>query len=905
MSLAQKIGGGAPPLYLMDGTAFVFRGFYAFRNMARSDGFPTNALYITARLLLKLIREERPRHFVFLLDGKGPNFRHTLFPAYKANRSATPEDLVKQLEPVTRLIPLLGLPLLVSTGVEADDCIASLAHSHREGRRVVILGADKDLRQCLHPQVVMWDPAAKDERLTTMEDFTAENGFAPTIWPDYQALVGDSADNIPGIPQVGPKTATELMREFSGLEELFDRLPAVPPKVRAKLEGRRDEALLYRKLTTLSLDACSHTLAELTTETPNFDVLIRFFEEFELRSLIREVESMRRAGGFAPTAVAQIPAAAVPEPGVEAKAPAKPAGTPGKAPGTGAAMSLSTGPQGSLLQAPTEAARFEIAAGIRELPVPGKTLALLPLPQGLLLASDDWERLYQGPEAPLLSWLAAAGTSALTTPDLKDLRKKHPSLRDLPIGLWFDLSLAFWLLSPEERSYTWPQPLLRLADRLGEPVDVETHPGRAALVLHAYLQDQLAGAVLHDVFHGLEMPLVPVLDVMEERGITIDSASFAAFLDEVRHSLDALTEKIHSLAGVVFNIRSGQQLADVLFNRLDLPKAGKTKGGAASTSQEALDRLEGKHPIIEPLLEYRKLEKLRSTYLEPMPRLMDTCNRLHTTFNQTGTATGRLSSSNPNLQNIPVRGPLGVRMRRLFTAAPGKVLVCADYSQIELRVLAHLSQEPTLLEAFHRGEDIHRRTAGLLYEVAPEAVTPEQRRNAKTVNFGLIYGMGAQKLGKDLGISQNEAKAFIERYFERLPRLKEFYAAVEKEAEDHGFVSTMTGRRRPIPDIRSQNNQLRSQARRQAVNSRIQGSAADIIKLAMPLVENDPELQRLQAALLLQIHDELLLEAPPETAQAVAARLAELMSSVKPGGEGLSVPLPADTGSGPTWADAH
>ncbi len=901
MPLRDKLGLNGPALYLMDGSAFVFRGFYAFRDMSRSDGFPTNALYITARLLLKLIREERPSHFAFVLDGKGPNFRHGLFPAYKAQRGATPEDLVRQIEPITRLIHLLGLPMLVSNQVEADDCIASLAQGFRDKFHVVIVGADKDLRQCLHPNVVLWDPASKDERLTRLADFEAENGFAPSSWPDYQALVGDSSDNIPGIPKIGPKTALELIREFPTLEDLFDRLPAVPPKIRPKLEGRREEALLYRKLTTLSLDACPAEASALQAGVPDFAALAAFLDEFELKSLRREVESMERAGAFAPkkaTEAAPKPAKMKPSGGSVEPAPA-----PGNVSET-APSQPQAGVQGSLFNLKPESITFEVAPDVAALPRLGPALAVFDRPEGLLLASNDWERLYTG-GADNLAALWEQSAPVLVTADLKNLAKKHPAFWAYPPERRFDLSLAAWLVNPEERSYAWPHPAYRRADQLAGIFAPEEHPGLTALSLYEFLRDQLSGAHLNEVYAGVEMPLVPVLARMEERGIGIDRKAFANFLEEAQTGLDALTTEIHTLAGRPFNIRSAQQLGDILFNVLGLPGAGKTKGGAASTSQEALEKLEGEHPVVAKLLEYRKLEKLRSTYLEPMPRLVDANDRLHTTFNQTGTATGRLSSSNPNLQNIPIRGLLGARMRRCFTAAPGKVLVCADYSQIELRVLAHLSQEPALLEAFHKGEDIHRRTAGLLYDVTQEAVTPEQRRNAKTVNFGLIYGMGAQKLAKDLGIPQSEAKGFISRYFERLPHLKEFYAAVEKEAEEHGFVATMTGRRRPIPDIRSQNNQLRSQARRQAVNTRIQGSAADIIKLAMPAVENDAELRRLGAVLLLQIHDELLLECPPETAQEAGERLAAIMSGVKPGGTALSVPLPADWGVGVTWADAH
>jgi DNA polymerase-1 len=366
-----------------------------------------------------------------------------------------------------------------------------------------------------------------------------------------------------------------------------------------------------------------------------------------------------------------------------------------------------------------------------------------------------------------------------------------------------------------------------------------------------------------------------------------------------------LSGEIHVLAGREFNIRSAKQLAEILFQELKLPKPGRTQGGQFSTSQEALEKLKDTHPLVAKLLEYRKLEKLRSTYLEPLPRLTDAGGRLHTSFNQSATVTGRLSSSNPNLQNIPVRGPLGARMRACFVAERGKALVSADYSQIELRVLAHLSQDPTLLDSFSKNEDIHRRTASLLFDKNQEAVTQDERRSAKTINFGLIYGMGPQKLALELGISLTQAKSFISRYFEKLGKLREYFEQVEEEAKKYGFVCTMTGRRRPCPEILSENRMLHSRARRQAINTCIQGTAADIIKLAMLDVSRDPGLEALGARLVLQIHDELIVECAEDRAGQSGERLSAIMSAVRPGGQTLSVPLVCEWGSGVSWAQAH
>lgn len=931
MSLRSRLGFTAEPLYLMDGSAFIFRSFYAFRTMTRSDGFPTNVLYMVARLVLKFMREERPAHFGFIMDGKGPTFRHRLFPEYKAQRSATPEPLALQLAPLRGLLAVLGVPVLVSEGCEADDCIASLALRFRDSRPVVILGADKDLRQCLHEHVVLWDPAAKDEKITTLQSFEGETGMAPSSWPDFQALVGDSSDNIPGVPKIGEKTALGLIREFKTLEKLFDRLPSVPPKIRPRLEGQRDRAMLYRELTRLQGNACPRTGdADLAMRPLSLDSVLEFMAEYELRSLAREIEAMARTGLLARTETASAAEAAdasasVP---VSGKKPAtyapakKPEGADAVPRAKGLLAGAASGPQpvapepapstrgtaeqGSLFAAPSvSATSFPVVSSVRDLGLaPHADLALLPLEAGLLVASNDRECLYCGSTEDLAAALASPGRP-IAAPDVKAMIKAGPALRALPPERWFDLSLAAYLLSPEDRGYSLSRIAARWGEQSASPHDLATHPGLLLLDLHRFMAEQLAGSGLVPVFTDLELPLVPVLAGMEERGVAIDPRAFTAFLGEVRSELDKLTARIHELAGHSFNIRSSQQLAEVLFSALDLPGAGKTKGGAASTSQEALEKLRGRHPIVEAVLEFRTLEKLRSTYLEPLPRLADKENRIHTTFNQTATATGRLSSSNPNLQNIPVRGPLGLRMRACFIAGPGMSLISADYSQIELRVLAHLSGDPTLLKAFRDNEDIHRRTAGLLFDVPLEQVTPDMRRSAKTVNFGLVYGMGPQKLARELHTGMKEARAFIERYFDRLSRLKDFYQAIEEEARQKGFVATMTGRRRFTPDILSANSQLRSQARRQAINTRIQGSAADIIKMAMLAVENDSGLKTLGARLLLQIHDELLLEAPEANAEAAGKRVAALMAGIKPGGGELDVPLLVDWGTGCSWDQAH
>ena len=919
MSLKQRLGLAAEPVFLMDGSAFIYRGFFANRNMQRSDGFPTNSLVVVSRVLLRILREERPRYFAFVQDGKGPNFRHEIFPLYKSNRDATPEDLVRQLDPIHRMVRALGLRLEVSQGCEADDCIASLAARFAAEHPVIIVSGDKDLKQCLGPNVYMWDPASKEEKLVSEADFTAESGVTPAQWPDVQALIGDTSDNIPGVPGIGPKTARQIFSICPSLEDIRDHFVLLPPKMQAKLQAHLENMFTWRELTTLRRDFCPGvTLDDLRVRPLDAATCALLTEEFELFALRRELAALDRLQA----AEADLPeefldAGSIREdaqPAAGKKAAAEQASLPLAQPArSGRATS-----QMSLLDAmPQESA--PALDDVSALPDCGDARVALIWAHGdreapyLAVEGADGSSLgewqWKGPVAELARWLAPART--LVTADLKGLLTSAPCWQFLAgrAGDCIDLGVAAYLLNPEENDYGWPRLSARWGAVLRHELESrgETAPGpaRLGLAMAQLFEQRMEKDGLLELFRRLEMPLLPVLAGMEQSGVAIDAAAFRAFLDDVQGRLDQLTAHVYELAGTQFNIRSAQQLGDVLFNGLGLPAPRKTKGGQASTSQQTLEKLAGQHPVVDSILQYRKLEKMRSTYLDPLPRLVDPQGRIHTTFNQKATATGRLSSSNPNLQNIPVRGPLGKRMRSCFIAGPGRLLVSADYSQVELRVLAHVSQDPALLEAFRNGEDIHARTAALVYDLPPDQVSPDQRRNAKTINFGLIYGMGAQKLAQELKISTTQAKDFIARYFERLQGLKEFYEGVEASARKHGFVTTLGGRRRLLPDINSASGQAAALARRQAINTVIQGSAADIIKLAMLAVARDERLRELDARLLLQVHDELLLEVPADAAEEAGALVARLMQDVCPAGKELSVPLLVDWGTGHDWGAAH
>ncbi|WP_028573551.1 DNA polymerase I [Desulfonatronovibrio hydrogenovorans] len=848
--LKEKLSLSKEPVFLIDGSSFLYRAFYAFPDLKRSDGFPTNAIFIVLRILIRLLREERPRYGAFFLDGKGPTFRNEIYDQYKAQRPKMPEDLAVQVKPLLEAVQLLGFRTFVSNGVEADDLIAGQASVLKNRHPVVIVASDKDLRQLLDDRVFLWDPGGKKEVLMTVEDFRRQTGLEPFQWPDFQALVGDSSDNIPGVPGIGPKTAASLLADHPTLEDLkhgFDQLAARDQK---KLQDHLEVIFTYRQLTRLRLDCQNDVQAsDLEIEKADHQKLLEFLQKYEFRSLARDL------AGSVPKKERQL--------------------------------SFMSGMSG-------QKKRVSRQSGFPDMENLDQ-IGLYPVDQGFLLGAGDqeWE-IQTGPEK-MRKRLSGIRIYVFS---LKDLARLDRAWIDPESKDFFDISLAAYLLNTEAREYDFEH-IYRAYSR---EVDVpRENKGLAALLIGTLLDERLRSAGLDRLMQDLEMPLIPVLVRMESRGIGIDLEAFADFLGQVRQRLKELTKEIFSLAGKEFNIRSTQQTAEVLFDDLKLKTGRKTPGGAYSTSNTVLEAMRREHPVVGLILEYRTLEKLRSTYLEPLPGKVKADGRLHTTFNQLATATGRLSSSNPNLQNIPIRGEFGPRMRACFVPSADRVLVAADYSQIELRILAHMSGDPNLLDAFARGEDIHTRTAGLLFDQDISSVTPDQRRKAKTINFGLLYGMGPLKLSRELSISMEEAKEFIRIYFSKLGRVREFYDHIESLAKEKGYVTTIAGRRRLVPDINSRNANLAQQARRMAINTVVQGSAADIIKKAMLAVDMDQELAELGAELILQVHDELLIEVPEAGAKKAGQRLALIMSQV----EKFDIPLAVEWGAGVNWAEAH
>ncbi len=850
MGLKEKFNFKKDPIYVIDGSSYMYKAFYAYPNLMRSDGFPTNAIFILTRILLKILKEENPKYACFLLDGKKPSFRQEVYKEYKSKRLKMPEPLIKQIPFILEGAKLLGYPVYVAQGVEADDCIASICERFKKEVPVVIVGIDKDLQQCLDENVIIWDPSGQKETIITKDSFVETHGLLPYQWPHFQALIGDPTDDIPGIPGIGPKTALKILKNFPTIPQIIKNIDKLPQKEKKKILPHIDKLPTYLKLTTLKTDSLPwDSLKEFEVKSIDKNKLKSFFEKFEFISLLKEMDLDEEGPDFS----------------VDVKEISR----------------ISFNKLKEILgKKKLDEIGFVVYEDLCYIGIEGEEFCFSKNE-----LQEDFLELIKP-------------ANVVFIPSFKELISEFPFFENISLSKVFDISLGSYLLNPEERDYSWNRIFRSHIKEID--VHIENH-GLGALKIGKLLLNRVITSELKSLMDDIELPLIPVLVHMEKRGIAIDLEEFKKFLKEVEKRLAELTQSIYNHAKEKFNIRSNQQLADILFNKLKLKPIKKTPKGQPSTDSSVLEMLKDEHPIVKDILEFRYLEKLRSTYLKPLPEMVGKDKRLHTTFNNLGTATGRLSSKNPNLQNIPIRGELGPRMRSCFVAEEGNLLISADYSQIELRILAHLSQDPYLLESFKNNEDIHANTASILFDKSKDEITPDERRKAKTINFGLLYGMGPQKLAKELGIKMSEAKRFIEKYFSKLKKVKEFYEKVEEYAKNKGYVTTLSGRRRFLPDIHSKNLNLMQQAKRMAINTVVQGSAADIIKIAMIRVENDEELIEMGAKLILQVHDELLLEAPEKNAEKVAKKVAQIMSNVMD----LSVPLVVDWGIGKNWAEAH
>ncbi len=949
--------GRMPRLVVLDALGLAYRAYYAFigRPLINSRRENTSAIFGFGNMAMKFRREQKPDLWALAWDGPGPTFRHEMYPDYKAHRPPMPEDLASQLSPIEELSQCLGLPVIEKPGMEADDVMATLARLGGEaGLEVVLVTGDKDMLQVVNDRVTVLAPQGRGDEWARMDAdaVRAKWGVGPEGIRDVLALMGDSSDNIPGVPGVGEKTAVELMKTFGTLDALYERLAEVSrPALRKKLEENRALALLSRELATVRADLdLGLSLDDLKRAPIRREALQAFAKRWEIRRLeaIAGEEGVEDAAAGAP--VAARPAERRGRAAEQAEAPADPGfGRPAFAPPTAPLPAALAAPaQGDLFTAAIEAgpdagpSLEQLATKLHEvraralhgvaivpvvLPGPPRHAALV----GFALGTRDGSTAYVplahegGPNFELKQvrdWLspmladAGAGKVAL------DLKAAMHAFRahQLPLaGGAFDLHVASFLCDPA-RTHTL-EALAR--DALGvalEPIEppavrgrARTGPGALPVAAVAAAAERMAAACWPLVealraqlesreqwalYATLEHPLIEVLASMERAGVALAPGVLAEMSAASGGELAALEQRLHALAGEPINLASGPQLARVLFETLKLPAGRKTKTGY-STDSEVLESLSPLHEFPRLLLEWRALAKLKSTYLDALPQAVDPADgRVHTTFEQTGAATGRLASLDPNLQNIPMRTLQGRAIRRAFVAAPGHVLIGADYSQIELRVMAHLSQDPGLMEAFASGEDVHASTARRVFKLDGD-VPPELRARAKIVNFGVMYGMGARSLAQQMGLELAEAKAFIEGYFSAYAGVRRYLDRTLEEAREKGFVQTLLGRRRWLPQLRGGGLE-RSMAERAAINTPIQGSAADLVKLAMLRVHS--ALSRAgRARLLLQVHDELIVECPAADAASVAERVRAEME----GCYHLSVPLTVSVGTGATWFDVH
>ena len=903
-------------LFLIDGMAFAFRAFYAIPRLSNSKGNPTNALYGFARVLLKILRENEPSHIVVVFDAPGKTFREELYPEYKKNRSETPADLVCQLPLLDPLVEAFDVVCVRVPGVEADDVIGTLARKAAEaGLDAIVVSPDKDLLQLVNDHVCVFDPNKGDSgQWYRHADVVERFGVGPAGVIDTLALMGDASDNVPGVRGIGEKTARKLLEQYGTLDNLYAHIDELKGKQRERLEEDRELAFLSRQLATIDIDVpLDLALEDCRTRSLDCAKLAELFADLEFQTLLEEflpnatatesdqyrivlslsalekvVEEMRRAGEFA----------------VDTETTST---DPMRAELVGVSLSAS---EGKAYYVPV-----------------GHTEQAMQCLDKVAAAFDD--------DASGSLW-AMSRDEALDTlrPLLEDPKIKkigHNIKYDLLVfenhgiqlqGIVLDTMVASYLTDPSRVRHNLNEvslqylrrKLIPISDLIGKgskaisfnhvPVDDACVYAcedaditwRLAQVFRPKLQERN----LDSLFHEVELPLIAVLASMERAGIAIDGAVFEVLLRELQDRLTALEQTIFEEVGEPFQINSPKQLQKVLFEALGLKPARKTKTGY-STDVDVLEQLALEHPLPRRILEYRMLEKLRGTYVEALPKLVNPkTGRIHTSFNQAVAATGRLSSSDPNLQNIPVRNELGRRIRSGFIPGrPGYRLISADYSQIELRILAHLSGDPTLRQAFVDDLDIHADTAARVFGVPHADVTSDMRRQAKAVNFGVVYGISPFGLSRNLGISTADAARFIDQYFATYPGVKDWIDAVKKKAAEVGFVTTLLNRRRYLTELLSSNMNTRRAAERIAINTPVQGTAADVIKIAM--VRLHDALRPTKARLLLQVHDELLVEAPDDETEHVA----HLMRTIMEQALVLEVPLKVDLGIGANWAEVH
>lgn len=923
------------PLILVDGSSYLYRAYHAFPPLTNSAGEPTGAMYGVLNMLRSLLLQYQPSHVAVVFDAKGKTFRDELFAEYKSHRPPMPDDLRAQIEPLHKMVKAMGLPLLVTPGVEADDVIGTLAlEAEKAGHAVLISTGDKDMAQLVTPNVTLIN--TMNNTILGPQEVCDKYGIPPELIIDFLALMGDSSDNIPGVPGVGEKTAQALLQGLGGLDALYANLDSIATlsfrgakTMAAKLEQNKEVAYLSYKLATIKTDVeLDLTCADLEVSALDVDVLQQLFKQYEFKRWLADVEAGIWLEGKKGT-------------GVKAASAPKATAVADKAP---AEATLSQEGYVTILDEDTFAQwleklkKAEVFAfdtetdgldtltanliGLSFAIAPGEA-AYLPVAHDYLDAPAQLDRDYVlATLKPLLEDEKALKVGQNLKFDMGLLARYDITLR----GIAFDTMLESYVLDSvggrhdmdslsdrylghktvtfEEIAGKGKKQLTFNQIALEQAAPYAAEDADVTLQLHLAMWPQLKeNAELLKVFNEIEMPLLPVLSHIERTGVLIDQSILATHSIELTKRLAELEIQAHELAEEPFNLASTKQLQAILYEKQKLPVLKKTPGGAPSTNEEVLAELALDYPLPKVILEYRGLAKLKTTYTDKLPLMINPVSgRVHTSYHQAVTATGRLSSSDPNLQNIPVRNDEGRRIRQAFIAPEGYRIVAADYSQIELRIMAHLSQDEGLLKAFAAGEDIHRATAAEVFGLPLDKVTHEQRRSAKAINFGLIYGMSAFGLARQLGIPRGEAQRYMDLYFERYPGVLEYMERTRQQAASQGYVSTLDGRRLYLPDVSSSNGMRRKAAERAAINAPMQGTAADIIKRAM--IEVDAWLQAQEEPLvrmIMQVHDELVFEVHESVLEASNQRIRELMENSMT----LAVPLKVDVGVGANWDDAH
>ena len=920
------------PLILVDGSSYLYRAYHALPPLTNSKGVPTGAVKGVINMMRRLLKDYPQSTVVVVFDAKGKTFRDEIYSDYKAQRPPMPDDLRVQIEPIHNIIKAMGLPMLIIDGVEADDVIGTLAVQATAAEQPVIISTgDKDIAQLVNEHITLINTMNNStlDREGVIEKF----GIPPELIIDYLALLGDKSDNIPGVPGVGEKTALGLLQGIGGLDDIYARLDEVSglafrgaKTMSPKLEEHRELAYLSYLLATIKTDVeMPLQIGELENGEPDQSQLLSLFRDMEFKTWVEEATT-GSAGNSAqskPDTQAE-----------ESQATEAVAETVREEINKNYQTVLTEADfdiwidkikAAELVAVDTETTSLDYMraqlVGISLAVAPGEA-AYIPFGHDYLGAPEQLSQEFVLEKIkPLLEDASIAKVGQNLKYDMSVLAQHGIDLR----GVAFDTMLESYVLDSVATRHDMDSLALKYLDE--ETIKFSDVAGKGAaqitfnqvsleeagpyasedaditLRLHNQLWPQVsAEATLTKVFDEIELPLIPVLSRIERTGALVDDTLLFQQSQELSERLAELETQAWDLAGQQFNLASPKQLGEILFEKLEIPILKKTAKGAPSTKEEVLQELALDYPLPKVILEHRGLAKLKSTYTDKLPVMINpVTGRIHTSYHQAGTATGRLSSSDPNLQNIPIRTAEGRRVRQAFIAKPGCVLVAADYSQVELRIMAHLSEDPSLLAAFNAGQDIHRATAAEVFAVEPEAVTTEQRRSAKAINFGLIYGMSAFGLARQLGINRKQAAEYIELYFSRYPGVQNYMNNIRYTAAENGFVETFFGRRLYLPEINSRNGMRRQAAERTAINAPMQGTAADIIKRAMISVDDWLQSSELQSRMIMQVHDELVLEVPESELEVVKQGLIERMESAAE----LLVPLLVDVGVGDNWDEAH